>query len=147
MKPIGVVDLVDMWEKDSVIDQTDPSRELIRIPILHSKYVKQHTLHSLALKQCGFELARMKKVKWEYYQGRLDESELKQYGWEPFRFVLKSDVSTYIESDDDLTKIQAKRALHEQAVTACEMIIKEINARTYQMRAFIDFERFVNGQG
>jgi len=147
MKPIGVVELVEMWEKDAVIDQTDPSRELLRIPILHSKYVKQHALNSLAVKQCGYELSKMKKLKWEYYQGRLDEAELKKYGWEPFRFVLKQDINTYLESDEDLTKLHAKKALYEQAVTACEMIIKEINSRTYQMRAFIDFERFVHGQG
>jgi hypothetical protein len=147
MKPVGIVELVDMWEKDSVIDQTDPSRELLRIPILHSKYVKQHALHSLAVKQCGYEFSKMKKLKWEYYQGRLDEEELKKLGWEPFRFVLKSDINTYLESDEDLTRLHAKKALHEQAVTACEMIIKEINSRTYQMRAFIDFERFVHGQG
>lgn len=147
MKPISIFELIDMWEKDAKIDNTDPSRELLRIPILHSKYVKQHVLHSLGLKQCIIELAKMKKLKWEYYQGRLDEDELKKYGWEPFRFVLKSDISTYIDSDEDLAKLQGKKALHEQAVTACEMIIKEINARTYQMRAFIDFEKFVHGQG
>lgn len=136
-----------MWEKDSVIDQTDPSRELIRIPILHSKYVKEYTLHSLASKQCAFEFNKMKKLKWEYYQGRLDESELKKYGWEPFRFVLKQDINTYLESDEDLAKLNAKKSLHDQAVDALSMIIKELNARTYQLRAFIDFEKFVHGQG
>jgi hypothetical protein len=78
---------------------------------------------------------------------KMNEEELKKLGWEPFRFVLKSDINTYLESDEDLTRLHAKKALHEQAVTACEMIIKEINSRTYQMRAFIDFERFVHGQG
>jgi hypothetical protein len=136
-----------MWEKDSVIDSTDPSRELIRIPILHSKYVREHTLHSLAAKQCAIEFSKMKKLKWEYYQGRLDESELKKYNWEPFRFVLKSDINTYLESDEDLSKLQAKKSLHDQSVEALSMIIKELNARTYQLRAFIDFERFVHGQG
>lgn len=147
MKPMPLEALIETWEKDSKIDETDPSRELIRIPILHSKYVREHALNSLAAKQCGMELAKMKRLKWEYYNGRLDEAELKKYNWEPFRFTLKSDISTYIESDEDLIKVQAKKALLDQAVIACEMIIKEINARTYQMRAFIDFERFVHGQG
>ena len=92
MKPTDIFTIIDMWERDAVIDSTDPSKELIRIPILHSKYVKEHTLHSLALKQCQMEFNKMKKLKWEYYQGRLDQDELKKYGWEPFRFVLKSDV-------------------------------------------------------
>jgi len=146
MKPMALEDLIEMWEKDSKIDETDPGKELLRTPILHSKYVKQHIANSLAAKQCSFEYARMKKIKWEYYNGRLDEDELKKYGWEPFRFTLKSDLNTYLESDGDLSKIAARKVLFEQGVTACEMIIKEINARTYQLRAFIEFERFVHGQ-
>jgi hypothetical protein len=89
----------------------------------------------------------MKKIKWEYYQGRLDEADLKKYGWEPFGFVLKSDISTYIESDDDLTKILAKKIIHEQCLEFCTMVIKELNSRTYQIKAFIDWEKFINGQG
>jgi hypothetical protein len=147
MKPTDIFKIIEMWEKDSVIDSTDPSKELIRIPILHSKYVREYSLHSLAAKQYAIEFSKMKKIKWEYYQGRLDESELKKYGWEPFRFMLKSDMSTYLESDEDLTKINSKKLLHDQAVEALSMIIKELNARTYQLRAFIDFERFVHGQG
>ena len=147
MKPMSLEDLIDTWKRDSKIDETDPGKELLRTPILHSKYVKQHVANSLAAKQCAIELAKMKKVKWEYYNGRLDEDDLKKYGWEPFRFTLKSDINTYIDSDQDIAKITARKILFEQGVTACEMIIKELNARTYQLRAFIDFERFVHGQG
>ena len=32
-------ELLDMWKEDSVIDKTEPSRELIKIPTLHSKYL------------------------------------------------------------------------------------------------------------
>ena len=54
MKPMALEDLIEMWEKDSKIDETDPGKELLRTPILHSKYVKQHIANSLAAKQCSF---------------------------------------------------------------------------------------------
>ena len=146
MKALPLNDLVLQWEKDAVIDMMEPGKELIRTPVIHSKYVTQHAAHSLAAKQCSIELSRMKKIKWEYYQGRLDENELKKYGWEPFRFVLKSDVSTYIDSDEDLAKILAKKALHEQSVEFCSLVIKEINNRTWQLRTYIDYEKFIHGQ-
>ena len=147
MKPISIDQLSDMWDKDAEIDSTEPGKEVIKIPILHSKYVKQHSAHTLASKQCAFEYAKLKKIKWEYFQGRLDDDELKKYGWEPFRFVLKSDIASYMEADEDLSKILAKKALHDQAAEFCSLVIKEINARTYQIRAYMDWEKFINGQG
>lgn len=146
MKALPIDELLAMWEKDSVVDTTDPGREVIRVPILHSKYVTQLTAHSLAAKQCAIELSKMKKIKWEYYQGRLDQTDLKKYGLEPFRFVLKSDINTYIESDEDLTRISAKEALHKQAVDACNLILKELNNRTWQLKEFMGWEKFISGQ-
>jgi Recombination, repair and ssDNA binding protein UvsY len=148
MKPLPINEIVDMWEKDAVVDQTDPGKEILRIPMLHSKYVKQHAAHSLAVKSCSIEHSKMKKIKWEYYTGKLnDDSEmLKKYNLEPFRFVLKNDITTYLESDEDLARINAKKALHEQAVEVLNFIIKELNARTYQLRSFIDWEKFIQGQ-
>ena len=31
--------ILKLWESDAVIDQTEPSKELIKIPTLHSKYL------------------------------------------------------------------------------------------------------------
>jgi hypothetical protein len=148
MKPTAIADLVEMWDKDAEIDQTDPGTEILRIPLLHSKYVKQHMAHSLAAKSCAIEFSRIKKIKWEYYTGKLngDEEILKKYNLEPFRFTLKGDVSTYLESDEDLSRITAKKALHDQAVEFCSLVVKELNARTYQLRAFMDWEKFIQGQ-
>ena len=147
MKPIPIAELIEMWDKDSEIDQTDPGKEILRIPMLHAKYVRQITAHSLAVKSCSIEYSKIKKVKWEYYTGKLngDDEALKKYGLEPFRFTLKGDVSTYLDSDDDLAKINAKKAIHEQAVDLCTLIIKELNNRTWQLREYMTHERFIMG--
>jgi len=148
MRAMQINEILQMWEKDSVVDRTDPSAEIIRIPVLHSKYVTQLTAHSLAVKSCGIEFSKIKKIKWEYYTGKLngDDEMLKKYNLEPFRFTLKGDVSTYLDSDEDLAKIIAKRALHEQAVEVCNLILKELNNRTWQIKEFMGWERFISGQ-
>ena len=137
-----------MWENDSTIDQTDPGKEILRIPNIHAKYAKQHVLHSLAIKKCSMDYSRMKKIKWEYYTGKLngDEETLKKYNLEPFRLTLKSDVSTYLDSDEDLQKINAKKILHEQAVELCTIILKELNNRTWQIKEYMGWEKFIQGQ-
>ena len=145
MKAMQINEILQMWEKDSVVDRTDPSAEIIRIPVLHSKYVTQLTAHSLAVKSCGIEFSKMKKIKWEYYTGKLDDDTLRQYGWEPFPFVLKSEINTYFESDDDLNKLVASKMIHDEIVDACQSILKELNNRTYQLRDFISWERFIQG--
>ena len=73
------------WEKDAVIDQTEPGKELIRIPLLHSKYLNFLTKHKMASKKVNYDYLRMRKVKWEYYTGKMSQEELAEYGWEPFQ--------------------------------------------------------------
>lgn len=138
--------LLEMWDKDSVVDKTDPSKEILRIPNVHAKYVRQLVAQNLALKKCEMEYARMKKLKWEYYQGKMDQDELKKYGWEPFGFILKNDITTYIDADTDLAKIQARKILFQQGIDACNLILKEINNRTWQVKEFMGWEKFIQGQ-
>lgn len=138
--------LIESWTRDSDIDSTEPGKEMIRIPILHNKYNKFLTLHNLATKRAGLEIQKLKKIKWAYYTGKMDDDELKKYGWEPFQFVLKSDVTVYIDGDDDLNKLMRKKVYHEEAANFCLNVMKEINSRTYQLKAFMDWERFINGQ-
>jgi hypothetical protein len=134
------------WEKDSVVDQTEPGKELIRIPILHNKYLTILTKHKIASKKANFDYLRMRKIKWEYYTGKMSQEELQEYGWEPFRFTLKSDISTYLEADSDLIKFLEKKVYHEEVVSVIESIMGELKSRTFQLRDFIGWEKFIGGQ-
>ena len=137
--------VLENWEKDSVIDQTEPARELIRIPLLHSKYLNVLTKSKLASKKAHFDYLQMKKKKWEYYTGKLSQDELDEYRWEPFPFTLKSDINLYIESDPDLIKLLQKKIVHDEIVSVIEAIMSELKSRTFQLRDVITWERFING--
>ena len=138
-------DLLEEWRKDSDIDRTEPGKELLKIPKLHSKYLDILSKHRLLSKESEFKFNKMKKLKWEYYTGKLDNDELSKHGWEPFPFVLKSDITTYLESDDDLNRYQAQKIMHDEIVEVCNAILKELNSRTFQLRDFIAWERFIQG--
>lgn len=140
-----IEELIAQWEKDSEVDATEPGKEILRIPLLHSKYNKFLSLHNLSAKKCSLEYSKMKKLKWEYYNGKMDEDDLKKLGWEPFRFTLKSDIAVYIDGDDDLSKLKRRQAYHEEAAKFCENIMKELQSRTYQLRAHMDWEKFIQG--
>jgi len=134
------------WESDSVIDQTEPGKELIKIPTLHNKYLTILTKHKIASKKANYDYLRMKKTKWEYYTGKMSQEELEEHGWEPFRYTLKSDISTYLESDNDLIKLLEKKVYHDECVSVIEAIMSELKSRTFQLRDFCQWERFIAGQ-
>ena len=138
-------DLLEMWRKDAELDRTEPGKELLNIPKLHSKYVTIMSNHRMMARDAEFQLNRWKKLKWEYYTGKLDDDDLKKYGWEPFPFTLKSDITTYLDADEDLAKYMAQKRMHEEIVSVCESIMKELNSRTFQLRDFIQWERFIQG--
>ena len=100
----------------------------------------------MAAKKAEFDFMRMKKLKWEYYSGKTSKEELEHYGWEPFSFKLKSDIPTYMEADSDMIKLQEKRFYHEESVKAIEYILNELKQRTWQLRSYIDWEKFIGGQ-
>jgi len=138
--------ILKLWEKDADIDQTEPGKELIKIPKLHNQYLSILTKHKIASKKAHFDYLRMRKIKIEYYSGRMDQEDLEKYGWQPFAFVLKSDINAYLEGDGDLIKLLEKKVYHEEAVSVIESIMNELKQRTWQLRDFISWEKFIGGQ-
>ena len=138
-------ELLELWKKDCDIDRTEPGKELSKVPGLHSKYLNILSRHRLLSKDAEFKYMKLRRVKWEYYTGKMSEEELKERGWEPFQYVLKSELNTYLESDADLNKYMATKAYHDEIVELCTSILKELNSRTYQLRSLIDWEKFIGG--
>lgn len=140
-----VEELLEMWKVDSEIDRLEPGRALLDIPMLHSKYITILSRHRILSKNAEFHYNKMKRLKWEYYTGKLDEETLVKYKWEPFPFIIKSEIPTYLDSDDDVNRCIAKKKMHDEVVELCNSIIKELNSRTFQLKSFIDYERFIQG--
>jgi hypothetical protein len=139
--------IMKFWESDSVIDSTEPGKELLKIPQYHNKYLKILVKHRLAIKRLNFDYARMRRLKEEYYGGSLSQEELEENGWEPFLLNIKTKqgVERYIEADAQLIKLLEKKIYHEEAIAVCESILQELKSRTFQLREYIQWERFIGG--
>lgn len=145
--PVNIDALMEEWSKDAPIDETEPSRELAKVPNLHSKYLRIMTHHNLVVKKLMYEYHKMRKIKWEYYNGDLNNPEdLEHYGLDPNpKKILRADIPTYLDSDKELNDILLKKVIHEEIVEFCKTVLKEINNRTWQLRTIADWERFVGG--
>ena len=75
----------------------------------------------------------------------MSKEELEEHGWEPFKYTLKSDINTYLEADSDLVKLLEKKIYHEEIVSLIESIMSELKSRTFQLRDYIQWERFIGG--
>lgn len=139
--------ILKQWDTDSVIDSTEPGKELLKIPKLHNHYIKILVKHRLAIKRVNFEYARLRRVKEEYYSGTISEEELAENGWEPFLLNVKTKqgVDKYLESDEQLIKLLEKKIYHDEAISVCESILQEVKNRTWEIRSYIDWERFIGG--
>lgn len=145
--PVNIDALMEEWSKDSAIDETEPGRELLKVPTLHSKYLRIMTHHNLMVKKIMGEYHRLRKIKFEWYSGDLNNPEdLAHYKFEPImKKILRADIPMHLDADKDLNDLLMKKILHEEIVNFCGSVLKEINSRTWQLRTYIEWERFTSG--
>lgn len=135
------------WEKDSNVDRTELGEVALNIPRLHHKYFKMFSHERLLLRKLEQDVKKLKKLKWEYYTGVLDQQSLEEVGWTPFGLkILKQDVPTYIDSDNDVIHLNLRIAVQQEKIDALESIIKSIMNLGFQVKSAIDWEKFKTGQ-
>jgi len=141
-----VEDIMESWDKDSKLDETELGAESTKIPTLHNKYLKIFLAERVRLFQMKADLKKKRRVLLEYYLGELDQEELKELGRDQFyKKLLKNEVDLYIDSDDMLTDISLKVTLQQEKVDYLESIIKSINNRGFQIKNAIEWNRFIAG--
>ena len=130
-------------DKDLVIDDTELDTESLKTPILHNKYLQYYNKFNLLLKKSQWEERTLQREKWEYYKGKSDPEVYKQ---KPFDLkVLKNDVHIYINSDEDIQKIQAKIEYQSAIVNYLEQILRILNNRSFTIKNAIEWRRFTSG--
>lgn len=146
--PVNIEALMEEWIKDAPYDETEPQKAMANIPKLHAKYLRIMTHHNLLVKKISAEYNTRRKIKWEYFSGDLNNPEdLAKYGLEPMlKKVLRADLQHYLDSDTELNNILLKKVMHEEIVDFCKSVLKELNNRTFQLKAYMDWERFIGGQ-
>ena len=140
-------DVVEMWQKDCKIDETELSLESLNVPSLHAKYLKIYSNEKLKLRSLNLKKKDLKVRLSDYYKGDLNNPEdLKEIGREPWpKKVLKQDLYDYVEGDVDMIALNTKIVYQEEFVDVLTEIIKSINGRGYVIKNSIDFLKFTMG--
>jgi hypothetical protein len=139
-------DIQYQWTLDCVMDETELSKESIKIPQLHNKYLIYYSNEKLKFKEIKYLFAGLVRRKRDYYSGRMTAEELEAADWEPFQLkLLKADVQEYIDADDNVIESKKLLALQEEKVNYLESIVKSLTTRGYLIKNAIDWKRFTEG--
>jgi hypothetical protein len=136
------------WSEDCVVDESKVSAELLKVPKLHGKYVAEWARNSLLGKSKAVEYEKLRAIKHDYYTGKMSKEELDDRGWKPFLYAVNSKdaIERCLQKDEDLNKILIQKALYDETAETCKYILKELNNRTFALRAWVDHQKYLLGQ-
>ena len=136
--------LQELWKKDSVIDTDLYCEESTKIPQLHMRYMEFFNTYALMKKEREIEMRRLIREKWLYYKGKAPSKVYKEMPFD-FKLTTKEEVNMFIESDDDICKLQYKIDYIEQIINFLEGVLRQIGNRNFQIKNAIEWEKFING--
>tara|TARA_Y100000389_G_scaffold100205_1_gene96969 strand:+ start:908 stop:1348 length:441 start_codon:yes stop_codon:yes gene_type:complete len=129
--------------KDLKIDNLELGDESLKSASLHQKYLTHYNqFRQLVILKEG-EYKVLYRKKWEYYGGKSDPQV---YRDNPFDHkILKSDLSIYLESDEQLLEAKAKVEYWKMCQDSCERILKQVGNRNWEIKNAIEWRKFVDG--
>ena len=129
--------------QDLKVNDEHLDTESLKNQEIKSKYLNHKSKFELLLWKAKGDYKRLYREKWEYYGGKADA---KVYVTKPFDLkVLKSDLSVYIESDEDIIQIEHKVAYLETVVKYIDGVLRSINSRGWDIKNAIDWKKFEAG--
>ena len=136
------------WAQDCEIGHNldDASRET---PKLHAKYLGYFTQAKLLLKRAEDKQQILLKNKFLWYNGKLSEEEIKQFGWDPDPFdglkIMKGDMDYYYDSDPEIQQSEAKVVYYKTMVDTLKEIIDNLKWRHQTIGNVIRWRQFEAG--
>ena len=141
--------ILDMWKKDSIIDEMrldESSRDCAK---LHSKYLNLYSVAKLRLKNLDLEYKVILRDKFLHYGGKLSQIELDEKGWDydPLNglTVLKGDMDKWYDADEVIQTHQKKIAYQQELVDTLKEILDHVKWRHQTIKNIIEWRKFTSG--
>ena len=141
--------VLEMWKKDSVIEQFNLDYTSRNTPALHAKYLELLSIAKLQLKKADLAQKSLLKKKWLYYNGKLTQDQIVELGWEfdPFNGlkVLKGEMDYYYDADVDIQRSEEKILYHKTMIETLTEIVTNLNWRHQTIGNMIKWRQFEAG--
>ena len=141
--------ILDSWSSDSVIGQTSLDESSRQTPILHAKYLELLSLAKLKLKNAEQDQKILLKDKWLYYNGKMDQEQIADKGWQPDPFdglkILKGEMDYYYDADPEIQQSVEKIEYLKTIIDTLSEIMNNINWRHQTISNMIKWRIFESG--
>ena len=141
--------ILEMWKKDSVIDEMNLDESSRQTAKLHGKYLELLSVNRLKLKKANLDFKVLLRDKFMHYNGKLSQEELDNKGWDydPLNglTVLKGDMDKWYDADPVIQEQQAKIQYLEELTDTLKEILENIKWRHQTVRNMIEWRKFTSG--
>ena len=130
-------------QADLKVNNEHLDTESLKNQEIKAKYLDIKSKYELLLFKAKGDYKRIYRDKWEYYGGKADA---KIYVSKPFDIkVLKTDLSVYITSDEDVINAENKIGYLETVVDYVKGVIKSVDNRGWDIKNAIEWKKFEAG--
>ena len=127
----------------AIVDQEKLDQESYKNQNIKPKWLEYRTRYDQLLIMRRADHQKLWREKWEYYGGKADA---KIYVTKPFDLkVLKTDLSIYIESDEEIIKLEHKIAYLETTIKYIDGVLRSIQSRGWDIKNAISWKQFEAG--
>lgn len=143
-----IEEIVNLWSKDAVIDQTDLINASLSIPRLHSTYFRIFLQEKSILQDYIGAMKLLRLEKYEMYT--MGPTADVVANWKVKTLpdqgqILKSEVQKYIDADLDVLNLERKYTNQLEKVKFVESIISSFRDRGFAIKNAIDMMKFQAG--
>jgi hypothetical protein len=136
-------ELKQQVREDLKVDDEHLDTESLKNQEIKATYLDHKSRYELLLYRAKGDYKRLYREKWEYYGGKADA---KVYASKPFDLkVLKTDLSVYITSDEEVIDAENKIGYLETVVDYIKGVIKSVDNRGWDIKNAIEWKKFEAG--
>jgi hypothetical protein len=146
---IDLKTILAMWQEDCIIDNNKLDSTSRDTPKLHAKYLQLLAEAKLMKKKAEFAQKNLLKEKWLYYNGKMDQDQLIEKGWDPDPFnglrILKGEMDYYYDSDPEIQQSEEKIEYWKTVIDSLTDIIDNLKWRHQTISNMIRWRQFEQG--
>ena len=141
--------ILDMWKKDSVIDEMNLDESSRESAKLHGKYMELLSVNRMKLKKTELEFKVLLRDKWKHYNGKLSQEEMDDRNWsyDPLDglTVLKGDMDKFYDADPVIQEHQSKIIYLQEVCDTLKEILDNVKWRHQTIKNMIEWRKFTSG--
>lgn len=142
-------EIIEMWKKDSPIDEMNLDSASQQSAKLHSKYLELLSVNKLQLRKREMEFKVLLKNKWLWYNGKMSKQQMDELGWsyDPTDGlkILKGEMDYYYDSDPHIQEANARIEYLKTMIDTLQEIMENIKWRHQNIKNMIEWRKFTSG--